>query len=197
MRKVRRVIGAVTFGLLALVSAAAAVEVWRIGIPETTVDDPAILVRELASEAYPDREFEMKERLARRIELEFVRGADWQPAISQLSDEDWKRFSANYNDLTWIWINQKVHRYSRLRRDGEKRRYLEQQMARVRTWPLPRRKPRSEERSGFDIQNQLKGIMKRVKVPLQSLPMEEHVKYAKFGEALGMHFASRMQAAPD
>ena len=197
MRKVRRVIGAVTFGLLALVSAAAAVEVWRIGIPETTVDDPAILVRELASEAYLDREFEMKERLARRIELEFVRGADWQPAISQLSDEEWKRFDANFSDLTWIWINQKVHRYSRLRRDGEKRRYLEQQMARVRTWPLPRRKPRRDGRSAFDIQDQLIGIMGRIGGPLRSLPPEERARFEEFGKALGMHFASRMQAAPD
>lgn len=197
MRKVRRVIGAAAFGVLALISAAAAIEVWRIGIPETTVDDPMVLVSELASVAYPGRGPEMKVRLARRIELEFVRGADWQPALSQLSDEEWKRFTANYNDLTWIWINEKVHRFSRLRRDGEKRRYLEQQMARVRTWPLPRRKPRTEGRSTFDIQDQLQGIMLRVAGPLQSLSPEERVRFRQFGEALGMHFASRMQAAPD
>lgn len=197
MRKVRRTIGAVAFGLLVLVSAAAAVEVWRIGIPETTVDDPALLVRELASESYPDREFELKERLARRIEIEFVRGADWQPAISQLSDAEWKRFDANFSDLTWIWINQKVYRFSRLKRDAEKRRYLEQQIARVRTWPLPRRKPRSEERSNLNIEQQLSGIMKRVTVPLLSLPAEEREKYTQFAKALGMHFASRMQASPD
>jgi len=197
VRKVRRVIGAATFGVLALISAAAAIAVWRIGIPETTVDDPAVLVSELASVAYPGRGPEMKERLARRIELEFVRGADWQPAISQLSDEEWKRFNANFNDLTWIWINQKVYRFSRLRRDGEKRRYLEQQMARVRTWPLPRRKPRREGRSTFDIQDQLVGIMGRIGGPLRSLPPEERARFEEFGKALGMHFASRMQAAPD
>ncbi|MBX9789925.1 MAG: hypothetical protein K2Y37_13490 [Pirellulales bacterium] len=197
MRKLRKLVGASVFGVLALISAAAAVEVWRVGIPQTTIDDPSILARELESIAYPGRGPEMKMRLARRIEREFVRGTDWQPALSQLSDEEWKRFNENYKDLTWLWLNDKVWRFSRLRRDGEKRRYLEQQMARVRTWPLPRRKPRKEPVANFDIGDQLRGIMMHVTVRLQALTPQERERFEQFARALGMHFATRMQAPPD
>jgi hypothetical protein len=196
VRKVRKVVGAGVFGVLALISAAAAVEVWRVGIPETTIDDPGTLARELGSTAFPGRGPEMKLRLARRIEREFVRGADWQPTLAQMRASEWKRFNANYNDLTWLWLNEKVHRFSRLRREGERRRYLEQQMARVRTWPLPRRKPRSE-RSNFDPREQIDAIGLRVVGRIKELPPEEQVRFAQFSQALAMHFATRMQPTPD
>ncbi|MGE0537514.1 MAG: hypothetical protein AB7O68_21270 [Pirellulales bacterium] len=196
MRRFRKTVGAGVFGVLSLISGAAAVEVWRMGIPEIAIDDPAALAHELASPAFAGRGREMKLRLARRIEREFVRGADWQPALAEMKPDEWKRFTDNYNDLTWLWMNEKVQRFARLRREPEKRRYLEQQMARVRTWPLPRRKPR-RDRSNFNPGEQIEAIGLRIVGRIKDLPPEEQARYAQFSHALMMHFATRMQPTPD
>jgi hypothetical protein len=133
--RMRNTLTQAIFGALVLISAGAAIEVWRDGIP-TESRTNYWAVRRISDLAFADEPYDSKLRLAKKLEKEFNRGVDLQGQVNGLDDETWARFEKNFGELVEIWFLDKVDEYDRLHRNEDKTRYLERQVGRIKSWPV-------------------------------------------------------------
>lgn len=122
----------ILIGLVA-VSVASTVQVLRQGLPDPEVAEQGDLIEWLSSREMMAEPREKKLRLARRMELDFQRGIDWQTDLARLDDDQWQQFRDNFNELMQIWFLDKVETYFAMP-ESQRDEYLDQEIVNLMSW---------------------------------------------------------------
>lgn len=133
MKLLRRVLTIAAFWSLMGVSLAATVQVWRQGLP---LEDSHWSVRRVSEDDFAKLSNDQKLRFAWRLEREFSRGVVIEDAVRSLDPDAQERFEQNFDELTELWLFEKVNTYFAIEDDQARGRYLDRQVTRVKTWPI-------------------------------------------------------------
>jgi hypothetical protein len=179
-RRLRDLITHIVFCLLAVISAAAAIQVCRTGVTADTRSNRWVVVK-LCSPTFAAQPREAKLSLARDLEREFNRGVDIRDQVAQLEGEDWRRFEANFGELMEIWFLDKVDRYEAMREERLKRRYLESQIGRIKSWPVFERGASETEAQDKD---RLERLISYLDARFRSMPRRQQERIRRFAFAV-------------
>jgi len=122
---------------LTSITAAAVVEVLRIGLPERPFRTSGDVLRWLAENDFAKADPALQRRLARRMEEDFNRDIDWAKLVDSLDDEQRQRFVENFSELMRIWFLAKVDAYFALSDENQQRQFLRDEMTNIFNWKIP------------------------------------------------------------
>lgn len=135
VRRAKFGISYLVFGMLAIISLAATVAVWREGVPANSRTNHWA-VRKIIAPGFAQESAQAKLALARDLEREFNRGVDIHDQVAQLDAQSWKRFQQNFGEMMEIWFLAKVDHYESIKDEERKQRFLEMQIGRIKSWPV-------------------------------------------------------------
>lgn len=136
MGRIRSVITILVLIALTSISAAAMVEVFRIGLPERPFRNPGEIIGWMTTHNFATAEPTVQRLLIYRVESDFNRDVDWGPLIDQLNEKQLQRFAENFSELMRVWFLGKVDGYFAVP-DEQRNQYLNDEMATIFNWKVP------------------------------------------------------------
>ncbi|MBX7072625.1 MAG: hypothetical protein K1X71_05715 [Pirellulales bacterium] len=184
MSRLRKLITLTVFWACVGISLAAGYQLWRQGIPTGQADNHWAVDR-IAAADFPSLSMDEKLRLARRLERDFSRGVDLREQVARLSDAQNEQFEDHFLELTEIWFLNKVDTYDAFSDDWRRRRFLEEQMTRIKSWPtFDRHHAGDESERGEDA---LQRLVAHVFSRMRSMPVGQRQRIQRFVTAVVMH----------
>ncbi len=191
MRLLGKIFTLVIFWSLIGVTLAATVQVWWQGLPQ---DDIYWAVRKISDPEFPEKPTDEKLRLARRLEREFSHGVTIDSAVDLLDEPARQRFDANFEDLTEIWLSEKINTFFSFKDEKARSRYLDKQVTRVKTWPVFARLT-SAQSNDQELAN-LNRLTTHVMNHSKKLPLDERKRVQRFFLELALRSSNMQQLFP-
>lgn len=121
--------------LLALlaVSASAAVQVASKGLPDEKELEQSELRQWLLARDVTNVSPSKRRELARQLEADFRRGANWPVEVEMLYEDRFKRFEKNFKQLMRAWLLDKVDTWYATRA-GSRNAYVDEQIDNILHW---------------------------------------------------------------
>lgn len=136
MGRIRSVITILVLIALTSISAAAMVEVLRIGLPVRPFRTPGEIIQWMTANDFATADPVEQRRLIRRMEGDFNRDVDWAPLIEQLDEQQLEKFAENFSELMRVWFLGKVDAYFAQPKE-QRNRYLNDEMTNIFNWKVP------------------------------------------------------------
>ncbi|MDZ4783677.1 MAG: hypothetical protein SGJ19_25800 [Planctomycetia bacterium] len=125
MRFLRDQLTLLLFFVLAGISAAAAVQAVRTGLPVAVVDHHDEFVRTLTLGPVVDLPAEYQNQMLRQLERELRRGVDWEADYKQMQRKQKRILVENLVSLAERWLDEKMTEYAELPDPYQREHYLE------------------------------------------------------------------------
>lgn len=134
MFRFREVLTLAALAVLTSISAASAVYVVRHGLREPQLGADSDLLTLISTTDLKQEPVDMRLRVVRRLEPEFLRGVAWRNRIEALDDESWQRTQANFQELTRLWLIEKAESYHSLPEGDPQEEYFRGEAKNMMSW---------------------------------------------------------------
>lgn len=156
MFRIREVLTFAALVVLTAISVASAVHVVRSGLHEPRLAADSDLFTLISTTDLTEEPVDMRLRVVRRLEPEFLRGVAWSNRIEALDDEQWQRMQKNFIELTRLWLVERAESYHALPEGEAREHYFESEAKNLIAWGAT-----SLNRRDRSVQNRERGQGRR------------------------------------
>jgi len=160
MFRLREVLTLAALAALTAISVASAMHVVRTGLHEPRLAPDSDLFTLITTTDLLAEPVDMRLRVVRRLEPEFLRGVAWRNRIEALDDEQWELMQDNFTELTRLWLIEKAESYHQRSAGEEQDRYFEAEAKKLTSWGAA-----SLNRSDRSLRKNERGGRRLIRVP--------------------------------
>jgi hypothetical protein len=133
MFRLREVLTLAALAALTAISVASAMHVVRNGLHEPRLGESDLFTLITTTDLLAEP-VDIRLRVVRRLEPEFVSGVAWSNRIEALDDEQWELMQDNFTELTRLWLIEKAESYQDRSPGEEQDRFFEAEAKKLTTW---------------------------------------------------------------
>ncbi len=179
MQRHRGLLTVVALGLLGVVSLAAAIQVFQDGLPNPKVAGRTDIRDWLSQNDLAAEPRETKLALAKRLELDFRQGFDWQAEFDNMSVDQQRQFSDNFIAIMEVWFREKVDNYFDQPKEDQED-YLDREIENILAWQVVENLEPGPDSDKLASSSRFTRVFDRIKEIFATTPPAEQAKIMRF-----------------